>query len=302
MMHTKETFYTGLVKLFIGLIVILLINGCGAGNGEGLDQNGNLLTDDAGDDTPADTGGDTGGDGGGATSGNPNATLDWVQTNVFGGVCTICHGGAAPQRDLNWSSETETCSNVGKTSTWDASMNEIESGNPDASFVIWKLEGDLLPTNGDLGDQMPLGMTPLSTEEIQNIRDWISDGTPGCATPKPSGTANTSISWKQVWEDSLQTCVACHSIEPASPACSTDFDCPPNGLVLTGDNYLGVIGGSTVSPFDPEGSSLWQSLNSSDHLDLIPLGYAVLSQNQIDIVHQWVEGGAPFCPEDQACQ
>ena len=133
------------------------------------------------DDTGGGDGGD-GGDGGGATSGNPNATLAWVQAEVFGDttLCSLCHTGAAPQQDLNWSSETDTCSNVGKMTIWEPDMMEINSGNPDLSYLIWKLEGQ--GPNGEAiqGGQMPLGMAPLPPETIQNIRDWISDGTPGC--------------------------------------------------------------------------------------------------------------------------
>lgn len=288
--------------LFTSLLVavtLILITGCGAGTGQGLDENGNLLVADTGD---GGNGGNGGGDGGGA-SGNPNATLAWVQSNVFGGVCTQCHTGAGAPLGVNWSSESNTCSNIGRTSGEISTLMEIDSGNPDASYVIWKIEGAGPSAEPIVGDQMPLSNPPLSADAINNIRDWISDGTPGCGNSKPSGSAhNTLGSWSEVWNESLRVCTLCHSIAPSSPSCSTDFECPPNGLVLTADNYFGVIDGRTVMPFDLERSILWNRINIGDHQSRLPQKYPALTQTQLNIIKHWIEGGAPFCPEGQVCQ
>jgi hypothetical protein len=42
----------------------------------------------------------------------------------------------------------------------------------ESSYLIWKLEG--LP--GIQGAQMPLGLAPLSPEQIAGIRAWIEAG------------------------------------------------------------------------------------------------------------------------------
>ena len=157
--------------------VLLLVAGCGAGTGDGLDSNGNLLSQSPG----AGTGG-TGGGGGGAASGNPNATLAWVQSNVFGGVCSQCHVGAGAPFGVNWSSEANTCANVGRTSGQIPALTEIASGDPAGSYVIWKVEG-AGPNGEPLATgtaRMPLNNPPLTADTIQNIRDWIADGVPGC--------------------------------------------------------------------------------------------------------------------------
>jgi len=59
-------------------------------------------------------------------------------------------------------------------------MKEIESGNPAASYVIWKVEG--AGPGGELivPARMPLNNAPLTAGTIQNMRDWIADGAPGC--------------------------------------------------------------------------------------------------------------------------
>lgn len=304
-------------SLFTSLLMagaFILIPGCGPGDGQGLDAGGNLIGSSDGGTQPN-------GGGGGGASGNPDARLAWVQSNVFGGVCSQCHTGAGAPLGVNWSSETDTCSNVGRSSGEIPTMLEIESGNPDASYVIWKVEG--IGPSGDpiVGAPMPLSNPALTADTIQNIRDWISDGTPGCQGTRATGAEDAAArpdlsasadsrgdpdytlgSWTDVWNESLRVCTLCHSTTPASPACSTEFECPPNGVVLTVDNYSGVVDGITVVPFDLERSRLWQRITAGDHETRMPLGFPPLTQTQLDIIRHWIEGGARFCPENQVCQ
>ncbi len=164
-------------------VSIAILAGCGAGNGQGLDENGDLQTAES-PTVIVVGGGNTGNTGGGGSanlSGNPNATLTWVQSNVFGGVCTQCHTGAGAPLGVNWSTETDTCDNIGRVSGELGPMLEVDSGRPDESYLVWKLEG--AGPNGEaiVGAQMPLNNPALSPDAIQNIRDWIADGTPGCS-------------------------------------------------------------------------------------------------------------------------
>ena len=166
-----------------GVVATMALSSCGGGSGQGLDESGNLqalqVVDVGGGNT--NTGGDNTGGGTTTLSGNPNATLAWVQSNVFGGVCTQCHTGASAPLGVNWSTETDTCDNIGRASGEISSMLEVASGLPDDSYLVWKLEG--AGPNGEaiVGAQMPLNNPALSTDAIQNIRDWIADGTPGCS-------------------------------------------------------------------------------------------------------------------------
>lgn len=320
MIYTSTTFKSLGAPLCVVCGVLFLLSGCGHGNGQGLDDSGNLAAA-SNTGTPS-SGGDTGGgDTGGNTtaSGNPNARLAWVQSNVFGGVCSQCHTGAGAPLGVNWSSETDTCSNIDRPSGEISTMMEIKSGFPDESYLIWKVSG--AGPNGEpiVFEQMPAGGNPaLSADTIQNIRDWIADGTPGCTSAKSSENETTASngssvmsnhepgivpgSWSEVWNQSLRVCTLCHSINPSSPACSTDFECPPNGVVLSEDNYSGVVDGNTVAPFDLERSNLWKRVISSDHNIRMPLGMATLTPAQLDIIQHWIEDGAPFCPQDQVCQ
>jgi len=234
MTQTPETFDGPFARLLICLAALSLLIGCGPGSGQGLDENGNPIDGDPG-----------GGDGGG--NGNPNATLAWLQLNVFGGICTQCHTGAGAPLGVNWESESDSCANVGRTSAEMPPLLVIESGNPEGSYVIWKVE-DAGP-NGEaiVGAQMPLSNPPLTAETIQNMRDWIADGTPGCQTQQATGFVNSSAtkfdlpgvgdlqagsadpvgSWMHVWTETMQICATCHSLIPSNPRCSADLQCPP---------------------------------------------------------------------------
>jgi hypothetical protein len=171
MTQSPEIARTASAPLLLGLMVLLITVGCGSGSGQGLDLDGGLPS--------LSVGGGTSGGGAGA-SGNPNATLAWVQTNVFGGVCSQCHIGAGAPFDVDWSSTTRTCANVGRRSAELAQLMEIDSGNPATSYVIWKVEG--AGPNGEsiVQARMPLSNPPLTADTIQNMRDWIADGVPGC--------------------------------------------------------------------------------------------------------------------------
>ncbi len=285
----------------IGAVLLLSLSACGAGSGEGV-----VTEDDLVIDTSA-LGGDTGGE----LSGNRNATLSWVQDNVFGGICSLCHTGAIPPMGVSWSSTADTCSNIGRPSGEIATLMEIESGNPGASYVVWKLEG--AGPNGEaiVDDPMPLNNPPLSADTIQNVKDWIADGTPGCTTPRPAArdgsrpgalAAGDSFdypegSWMHVWENSLRQCSTCHSVQPSNSACMTELACPPRGLVLDANNYYGVIGNRTVIPFDPASSELWRRVSASEPAARMPpQGYPPLTPTQRELVRNWIADGAPLQP------
>jgi hypothetical protein len=166
---TPQTPQTPSALLIFGLVAVLLLAGCGPGDGQGLDADGNIPTQsNAG--VPG---------GGAAASGNPDATFAWVRDNVFVPICSVCHFGPSAPQGVDWTA-SRICANVGRPSGEKAPLNEITSGNPATSYVIWKVQG--AGPNGELIvlDQMPLGGTALPAATIQNMRDWIADGVPGC--------------------------------------------------------------------------------------------------------------------------
>lgn len=73
---------------------------------------------------------------------------------IFQSRCIGCHGTSGGY-------SLDSYANVTK--------KNIIPGNPDGSPIIQRLEGKIQP-------QMPLGMQPLSKDQIQNIKNWIKDG------------------------------------------------------------------------------------------------------------------------------
>jgi len=136
--------------------VALALVGCGAGSGEGLDQNGQPLSP--------------------GTAATPLApTLASIQVNVFSVRCAVpgCHGGPTAQQGLRLDPGFSAGNLINVASPRDATLIRVIPGNPDASFIIQKLEG-----TQTLGDRMPLFGPYLPQTTIDVIRQWIQDGAP----------------------------------------------------------------------------------------------------------------------------
>ena len=142
------------VKGTLLFLWILFVTGC-AGNGQGLDENGNPIGTDGG--------------------GIPVAfepTFSNIQQNVFSAICIECHtGGGAPQ-GLRLEVGRSYDMLVGVPSVERPELFRVEPGNPDNSYIIRKLEGG----PGIVGGQMPLNRSPLDQKVINSIRLWIAMG------------------------------------------------------------------------------------------------------------------------------
>jgi hypothetical protein len=143
----------GRIGLWATLIVSGLTMGC-AGNGKGLDQNGQPI----------------GSSGGGSST--VTADFQSIQDNVFTPICSKCHiGGGAPE-GLQLDAAHSYNLLVGVPSVEDSSLLRVNPGNPDSSYMVLKIEG----ASGIVGGQMPLGETPLPQATIDAIRQWIMNG------------------------------------------------------------------------------------------------------------------------------
>jgi hypothetical protein len=138
------------------LAVVVGIVGC-TGNGVGLDANGQPIT-----------AGST------ASSGPITADLASIEANVFTPICSKCHIGASAPEGLQLDAAHAYDFLVGVPSNEDPSLQRVNPGNPDASYMVLKIEG----APGIEGGQMPLGETPLPQATIDAIRQWITNGAP----------------------------------------------------------------------------------------------------------------------------
>ncbi len=103
-------------------------------------------------------------------------TLSSIQMNIFDLNCALsgCHVGGSPNLPgvMNLSAGQARANIVGVRSIEMSNLFRIDPGNPDNSYLVWKIEGRA----GIVGAQMPFGRLPLSAEEITAIRQWITDG------------------------------------------------------------------------------------------------------------------------------
>jgi hypothetical protein len=104
-------------------------------------------------------------------------TLESIQAHVFTPTCSAsgCHtgptSGTLPSgMDLS-SASASFSSLVGVSSIEEPALQRVTPGDPDASYIVQKLEGTAAS-----GAQMPFGQTPLEQATIDAIRQWISDG------------------------------------------------------------------------------------------------------------------------------
>lgn len=148
------------VRRSAACLTVVLLSAC-AGNGEGLDENGR----------PA------------GTEEQPLLPeLASIQNAVFTPICTACHSGAGAPLGLRLDEGAAFAMLVNAPSVEVPTLRRVEPGNPDASYLIQKLEG-----TAAVGGRMPLNGPPLPAATIQVIRQWIADGA------QPSAAAFSAV-------------------------------------------------------------------------------------------------------------
>jgi len=150
------------LALWAGFAVLgaVALSGC-AGNGNGLDANGNPITPGGGGNTPL------------------TADFQSIQEHIFTPICTKCHIGAGAPQGLQLDADHSYMLLVGVASTEQPTVMRVAPGDPDSSYIIRKLEG----ASGISGERMPLGGPYLDQATIDVIRQWITAGAQKSAAP-----------------------------------------------------------------------------------------------------------------------
>ena len=110
-------------------------------------------------------------------------TLSSIQAQIFSNsdstgrrTCVSCHTdvGRTPSAGLNLREGTSFASLVGKPSARKAGATFVVPGDPDASYLIQKLEAGRTDI---VGGRMPLGGPPYLTDgQLLVLRRWIALG------------------------------------------------------------------------------------------------------------------------------
>jgi hypothetical protein len=158
-------------KTIVALLAAAALQGC-AGNGNGLDANGNPIVPGSGG------------------SGGLTADFQSIQDNVFTPICTKCHIGAGAPQGLQLDATHSYAMLVGVASAEQPGVLRVAQGDPDSSYIIRKLQG----TAGISGVQMPADGPPyLPQSTIDVIRQWITNG-----APKPAAAQSIDAAVKSV--------------------------------------------------------------------------------------------------------
>ncbi len=98
---------------------------------------------------------------------------------VFTGSCAFpggCHAGDTPAMGMNLSAGQAYAAIVDVASGELPSMDRIEPGQPDLSYLIHKIQGTQVSVGGS-GQRMPAGgAQPLDPAVIEMIRLWVTQG------------------------------------------------------------------------------------------------------------------------------
>jgi cytochrome c len=105
-------------------------------------------------------------------------TFSQIQTQIFTPICAKsgCHAASTGgQAGLVLDAGQSYSNLVGRPSTENSTLNRVEPGAPERSYMILKLRGDPSIT----GERMPFDGPPyLSDEQIARIAAWIRQGAP----------------------------------------------------------------------------------------------------------------------------
>jgi len=163
---------------------VSLVAAC-AGNGEGLDANGQPLVP------------------GGSPPPPLSADLASIQANIFTPICSVCHAGGSAPEGLRLDAADSYNLLVGVPSAEVPSLLRVKPGDPDNSYIIQKLEG-----HQAVGMQMPFGCPNtqpcLSTGTIAFIRQWITDGAPPAAATAAPAAVNDALAVTSIVPDSME--------------------------------------------------------------------------------------------------
>lgn len=101
---------------------------------------------------------------------DPSFSQD-IQT-IFSSSCALsgCHNSTA-SAELNLSQGQAYANLVNVDSTQDPSKKRVLPNDAENSYLVIKIEG-----RQSVGGRMPLNRTPLSSNQIQNIKNWINKG------------------------------------------------------------------------------------------------------------------------------
>ena len=104
-------------------------------------------------------------------AGAAEADFQRIQNTIFTPLCVSCHSGLFAPHRLRLDERNSYRSLVGMQSAEVPAVQRVKSGDPDASYLVHKIEG-----HASEGVRMPASGPALSRQDIALIRRWIAGG------------------------------------------------------------------------------------------------------------------------------
>lgn len=237
---------------------------------------------------------------------------------IFDDRCVFCHQPGAPYgpetgQGLDFANPYAEEGVVNAVNFWagpahpEFPAKTVTIGDPEASFLIFKIsdpELGYLPSDGSGGGHMPLQIPPMLPEEVALVEQWVMDGAPNDDSFRcdvlymfmPTIPLATECN-KRFMPGFPGKCDSCHFAgTPYPPDLSDPFG--PDGLVGVRSNYRSDL--LRVEPGSPDRSLLVQKLRASANGNLpssefgapMPRPVLPLSNEQVDLIRQWILEGA----------
>jgi len=99
------------------------------------------------------------------------ADFQRIQDTIFTPHCVSCHSGFFAPHSLRLDAPNSYRSLVSMQSAEVPAFQRVKPSDPDASYLIQKVEG-----HASEGVRMPASGPPLSRKDIELIRQWIAGG------------------------------------------------------------------------------------------------------------------------------
>lgn len=214
------------------------------------------------------------------------------------GACVYCHYTGSILVDIE-RPFAPTTGVVNTNNAWavdhpegNTPVKDVAPGDPDQSFLIWKLGGHQPYDESTSGSLMPWAIPRLTDDELTALRAWITAGAPNDQTFTDQilpifGTPGF-----------LATrggkCTYCHFPAGQSPDLSRPFD-PDVGVV--GRPSVQGHGMKLIEPGNPDASFLVTkvantTLPGAEGLPM-PAHFPSLTAAELETVRSWILEGAP---------
>jgi hypothetical protein len=210
---------------------------------------------------------------------------------IFATKCYFCHApGSAIDVDLTNPFDPDH-GIVGRENTWVPAGSQetliVDPGNVDNSFLVKKVEEEGLEAHVD-GSPMPLYIDRVTAEELDQIKQWISDG----AQNDTFFTDNVApiFGTRVTLGAAAGKCTWCHYPGSATGLDVTDPFDAVEGMV----NRDSLYGGKVVAPGDPDASFLIEKLEQAQPSrgQQMPYQPPRLTADEQALVRAWVAQGA----------